>query len=249
LGLPEIRQIELAGLKAWPGIEVEHDGKWVRRAAGGYTKRANSVQCLDPTDDENAPARIAASRRWFETRGLMPVFRVTPLAGRCLTESLDEMGWKAFDHSRVLVMALERRSIEPDARVEVLPTDDPKWLSAQRLLQGYDATTLERLNAIIAAIEVPTRGILLHSGDGRPLASALMSVADGIVFAGNVVTAASERRKGCGSAAMLSGLAWAVGEGAKVAALNVLADNEPALALYGSVGYAHVYDYHYRKPA
>jgi len=136
LGLPEIRQIELAGLKAWPGIEVEHDGKWVRRAAGGYTKRANSVQCLDPTDDENAPARIAGSRRWFEARGLMPVFRVTPLAGRCLTESLDEMGWKAFDHSRVLVMALERRSIEPDARVEVLPTDDPKWLSAQRLLQA-----------------------------------------------------------------------------------------------------------------
>ena len=136
MGLPEIRQIELAGLKAWPGIEVEHDGKWVRRAAGGYTKRANSVQCLDPTDDENAPARIAGSRRWFEARGLMPVFRVTPLAGRCLTESLDEMGWKAFDHSRVLVMALERRNIEPDARVEVLPTDDPKWLSAQRLLQG-----------------------------------------------------------------------------------------------------------------
>jgi N-acetylglutamate synthase len=207
------------------------------------------VQCLDPTDDENAPARIAASRRWFETRGVMPAFRVTPLAGRRLTESLDEAEWRAFDHSRVLVTALEGRGIKPDARAEVLPADDPTWLSAQRLLQGYDAATLERLSAIVGAIEVPVRGVLLHSADGRAVASALMSVADGIVFAGNVVTAASERRRGHASAAMRSGLAWAVGEGAKVAALNVLADNEAALALYGSAGFAHVYDYHYRKPA
>lgn len=107
MGLPGIRQIEFAGLKAWPGIEVEHDGRWVRRAAGGYTKRANSVQCLDPTDDENTPARIAGSRRWFETRALMPIFRVTPLAGRRLSESLDEAEWRAFDHSRVLALALD----------------------------------------------------------------------------------------------------------------------------------------------
>jgi len=207
------------------------------------------VQCLDPTDDDNTSAWIADSRRWFESRGLMPVFRVTPLAGRRLTESLDEAEWRAFDHSRVLVMSLEGRSIKPDARVEVLPADEPKWLSSQRLLQDYDAATLERLSAIVTAIKVPTRGVLLHSADGQPVASALMSVADGIVFAGNVVTAASERRKGYGSAVMRSGLAWAVGEGANVAALNALADNEPALALYGGVGYARVYDYHYRKPA
>jgi hypothetical protein len=77
---PGIREIELAGLKAWPGIEVEYDGAWVRRAAGGYTKRVNSVQCLDPADDGNLPARIAASRRWFESRHLPPIFRITALS-------------------------------------------------------------------------------------------------------------------------------------------------------------------------
>jgi len=61
VGLPGIPEIEMAGLKAWPATEVERDGGWVRRAAGGYTRRANSVQCLDPADDENAPARIADS--------------------------------------------------------------------------------------------------------------------------------------------------------------------------------------------
>ena len=89
MGLPGVREIDIAGRKAWPGVEREHDGSWVRRAGGGYTRRANSVQCLDPADDENVVARIAASRRWFETRGLRPVFRITPLTGPRLRAALD----------------------------------------------------------------------------------------------------------------------------------------------------------------
>ena len=54
--LPGPDDFERAGLKAWPGIEVEYDGSWVRRATLGYTQRANSVQALDPADDADAPA-------------------------------------------------------------------------------------------------------------------------------------------------------------------------------------------------
>jgi len=248
VALPRIREIEMTGLKAWPRIEVEHDGGWVRRAAGGYTRRSNSVQSLDPTDDGNASARLAHSRRWFEARGLPPAFRVTPLAGPRLYEALDEADWRAKDLSRVPAMSLVGRTLDPDPRVDVLPVNDPRWLSAQGALQGYDAPTLKRLEAIVTVLDVPARGIVIRAADGRPLASGLMDVADGIVFAGNVVTAPAERNKGYGSAVMRSGLAWAVTAGAEVAALSVLAENTAALALYGSVGYAHVYDYHYRNP-
>jgi ribosomal protein S18 acetylase RimI-like enzyme len=48
---------------------------------------------------------------------------------------------------------------------------------------------------------------------------------------------------------MRSALAWAKQAGASFAALNVAADNPPALALYGSVGYAVMYDYHYARPS
>jgi len=61
VALPSAAVFERAGLKAWPGIEVEWDGTWVRRATNGYTKRANSVQSLDIADDANAPARLAAA--------------------------------------------------------------------------------------------------------------------------------------------------------------------------------------------
>src|SRR6187401_2861767 len=147
----------MAGLRAWPATEVERDGGWVRRAAGGYTRRANSVQCLDPADSENASARIADSRRWFESRRLMPVFRVTPLTGPRILRALDEAGWRAVDTSRVLVMDLVRRRIECDRLVETLAIDDRNWLSAQCALQRYDVATCERLAVITSLIRVPAR--------------------------------------------------------------------------------------------
>src|SRR5689334_20300398 len=82
VSLPGAEIFERAGLKAWPGIEVEWDRNWVRRAANGYTQRANSVQPFDPADEDDAPARIAAAKAWFEARGIRPTFRSTPLTGR-----------------------------------------------------------------------------------------------------------------------------------------------------------------------
>ncbi len=274
MGLPDPLSIERAGLKAWPGIEVEWDGAWVRRASNGLTQRANSTQCFDPGDDENATQRLAAARRWFEARNLKPTFRVTPLTGPALKDALDGEGWIAIDHSRV--MAMELGPTEPDPRGEVLAVDDPAFLEAQRRLKPYDEATLQKFRAILDVFEVPARGLdeqrvgrlcrermhhrvdedepcavderVLRAADGRAVSSALMAVADGIVITGNVVTDPGERRKGRAAAMMRTGLAWAIEAGANAAALNVAADNRPALALYERLGYRPQYDYVYRVP-
>ena len=249
MGLPGLREIDCAGLKAWPGLDHAEDGAWVRRAAGGYTRRANSVQCLDPTDDEDVVARIAASRCWFQLRGLRPIFRITPLAGPNLRDALNALRWVVEGESHVMIRPLDRSDYVGDSRIEVLPITDPAWLQAQGQLQKYEEMTLDRLKAIVAAIAVPACGLLVRSTDGSPVSAALMGVADGIVITGNVVTADGERRKGYATALMRSGLAWAAGAGARFAALSVSADNEPGLALYGRMGYRFAYDYYYQAPA
>ena len=246
MAMPGAEMIERAGLKAWPGIEVEWDGAWVRRAAGGYTQRANSVQCLDPSDDENAQARIAAGRIWLEARGVTPTFRLTPLAGPRVVEALDAEEWSTVDASHLF--AMELGSIEPDPRGETFDLFDQWFLAAQQRLQGYTDDKLDKLKALLAAVEVPACGVVQYSADGAAVATSLTAVADGIVITGNVVTDKTQRRKGYAAAMMRTGLAWAHGVGARVAALNVAADNTGGQALYRSLGYAHRYDYRYRVP-
>ncbi len=244
--LPGASAIERAGLLAWPGLEVEWDGQWVRRAAGGYTKRANSVQSLDPADDGDAPARLAASRTWFESRGLQPVFRVTPLAGPGILRALDAAGWISIDHSRLMAMPLG--DIEADPSGVLFEPLDLRFLDVQQRLQGYSVRTVGKLRDLLGALTVAARGVVHYSPDRRPVAASLMAVAGGIVVTGNVVTDPNERRKGYAAAMMRTGLAWARQAGATVAALNVAAENSAGLGLYRSLGYRAQYEYRYRVP-
>jgi len=55
------------------------------------------------------------------------------------------------------------------------------------------------------------------------------------------------RGLGYGRAIMHAGLNWAAQTGAGFAALQVQADNEPAVALYGKLGFVEQYRYQYRR--
>lgn len=245
MALPTVEAFERAGLEAWPGIETKWDGAWVRRAAGGYTKRANSVQCLDPDDGEDADLRVISASTWMVMRRIKPVFRITPLAAPELVETLDDAGWQSIDQSHLFAMELGEHQPDPDARL--LPVLDPAFLEAQRKLQGHSDATMAGMRALLSALVVPATGIVVYR-DGEPAAAGLMAVADAIVVTGNVITDPSRRRQGLGAAMMRSGLAWARAHGATTAALNVQADNPAGQALYASLGYSHQYDYAYRIP-
>lgn len=243
--LPSIEAFERAGLEAWPGITVEWDGAWVRRAAGGYTKRANCTQCFDPDDFEDADLRVISAASWMVRHKIKPVFRITPLSSPELNATLDEAGWQTIDPSHLL--AMELGDVEADEGALFMPVLDPKFLAVARRLQGYDDATMAAMENLLAAFKVPATGVVLIR-DGEAVASSIMAVADGIVITGNVVTDPTRRRQGLGSAMMRSGMAWAKGEGARYAALNVQGDNAGAKALYAGLGYTHQYDYAYRVP-
>lgn len=243
MDLSQVERIERAGLLCWPGIEVEWDGSWVRRAAGGYTKRANSLQCFDPADEADAETRLSAAATWFELRGLRPVVRTTPLASAALNAALDNAGWATIDHSCLFAMPLAAQEHDPEGRITT-PTD-PTFLAAQQALQGHSEQVIGQMRALLAAMAVPAAGIVIER-DGVAVASGLMAIADGIVITGNVITDPTRRRQGLGAAMMRTGLAWAKAQGAVMAALNVEASNAAGQALYRSLGYQRCYDYHYR---
>ena len=72
-----IRQIEEAGLNAWPAHQqMLYDG-WLLRFADGYTKRANSVNPVYRSNLE-IDEKIKTCQEIYRNQGLPAVFRLTP---------------------------------------------------------------------------------------------------------------------------------------------------------------------------
>ncbi|WP_157959920.1 GNAT family N-acetyltransferase [Devosia submarina] len=240
-------EIEQATLLAWPALEEAADGGWTARFAHGYTKRANSVHCLDPADDGRAQQRITALAELYRARDLRPVFRVTPLAGPGIVAALDEMGWDVYEPSLVLGMELSKRQRLVSALTKYFEPSDPEWRQVQADLAGYSAQTRNVLGQILDRITVPACGIVVYDDSYQPAGAALAVNAQNCAVLLNVVVDPAKRGEGFGRAVMHAGLNWTSQMGASYAAIQVLANNKVALGLYRSLGFEQIYEYHYRR--
>nr|WP_029042376.1 GNAT family N-acetyltransferase [Cucumibacter marinus] len=229
-----------------------HDRSWVWRWARGYTKRANSINALDPNDDADIDKRLDRLTALSTRHGIAPVFRVTPLASPAVSAVLDARGWVRIETSHVLAMNLVNPEMTGatgavSEKVTLHPPADPAWLEAQAALAGYDNQTRDSLGAVLTQIPCAASGLLVWR-DGAPVAAALATVSGGIAIFVNVVVAGPLRGQGLGRQVMVAALDWAKEQGADHAAIQVVAGNEPAIGLYTALGFEPRYDYHYRLP-
>jgi ribosomal protein S18 acetylase RimI-like enzyme len=246
--LATVRRYEAAGFRAWPAATVHYDGTWaVRLTAGLPAKRLNSVNPLDPSDVDRLPERIARAARRFDAYGRPLTFRMSPLAGAVLSAHFDAEGWSRFDESLVMRMDLAKAPIE--GAIDQIPLRDiGRFIGAAMKVHESDAALRPGLSEIIGAIQPEAGLFALERGD-EPLAT-LICVHDGdLAGLFDIATARTARKQGHGRNLILSALKWARLRGARQAWLQVEADNAPALALYHTLGFERVYDYHYRRPS
>ena len=246
--VPSVLEVETAALTAWPGLYTAYDGHWVWRAARGYSNRANSIHCLEPADDANASERIAHFSEMFTRNGLTPAFKISPLTAPGAVAVLDQLNWDYVEPSKVMRMEMRAREWAVHHHTALFDAIDPQWRLAQAEMSGYSEYTSESVRLIIERIACDSRGILAYDKDGVPAAAALACVANGIAIFGNVVSRPSHRGQGFGRAAMAAALNWSRDAGARAAGIQFFAHNQPALSLYGSLGFGEPYDYNYRRP-
>jgi GNAT superfamily N-acetyltransferase len=242
-----VTQLETATFTAWPAITTAMDGMWLARFARGFTKRSNSIQCLDSGDDADAAVRLARLADLYPLNSLDPVFRVTPLAGPGVIAALDAEGWEAFEESRVLTMPLGDDFAMPEG-VDVVDGVDNRYLDACIELAGYNRRTRETLAVLVNLIACRNAGIVIRDTAGEPLAAALAINALGVGIYTNVIVRAETRGQGLGRRLMHAALAWTRSAGATQAAIQVVSANTPAVNLYTSLGFKEAYRYHYRRP-
>lgn len=242
-----VSQIESATLTAWPALMQAHDGLWLWRYARGYTKRANSIHCLDPADGGYAEIRLQRMAQLSRRHGIPGVFRVTPLTAPEALDVLDGLQWEEFDHSLVMAMEMPEVDFPLDFQARYFDPTDPTWFKAQAQMAGYDGATVDVLEQVLASIACEAQGVLVYHKAGLPVAAALAAVSSGIGVFLNVVTHPSARGMGYGRAVMSAGLNWVRSRGAHHSALQVLEENAPAVSLYTSLGFGDVYPYSYRR--
>lgn len=239
----DVLALEAVAAAGWRPVETRWLGRWLLRAAEGWTGRANSVL---PLGDPGLPldAALAEVAGWYAGRGL-PARMVTPVPAReLLGKALAERGWRSYNPTGVLTADLEvllRDWPVPglEAVVEAAPTAE--WLGLYHYRGGAGLPPVA--GAVLAAGDAP--GFAVLRAGGRAVAIARGSVDDGWVGVTAVEVDPAHRRRGLGGAVMRVILGWAAERGAHSAYLQVADENTGALALYDRLGFTRHHGYTY----
>ncbi|MBD3548402.1 GNAT family N-acetyltransferase [Streptomyces sp. JV180] len=242
---------ELAAVtaRAWQPVESEPLGDWRLRAAGGFTRRANSAL---PLGDPGLPVGEALDRvrAWYAERDLPPyVQTATGAAGtqELLCAELERHGW--------------RREVTAQVRIAALAPvgDGAADVAAVRLTRAPDAAWLARYQRFSTpgphVLRVLESGpsvwfATVAAGDGGAPDAIGRCVVDGRWAGFMAVEVAPERRRrGLATTVMTALARRALDEGASAAWLQVEEENEGARALYDGMGFALHHSYHHYRPS
>ncbi|MFD9465425.1 GNAT family N-acetyltransferase [Streptomyces sp. NPDC060027] len=232
--------------RAWRPVESERLGSWELRAAGGFTRRANSVL---PLGDPGVPLdqALTAVRDWYAARGL-PAYVQTATGAEgtqeLLCAELEARGWAREVTAELWTGALAPIGDREAPGVLLSRTADEAWLGRYQR-KGLSDVALKVLGSGPSVWFATVPG-----AEGAAPAAIGRCVVDGrwAGFAAVEVDPAF-RRTGLATAVMAALARRALDEGASAAWLQVEADNAGARELYAGMGFgAHHAYHHYRAP-
>lgn len=242
----DFQMLELAALRAWPGLSDEIREGWRIRFADGYTKRANSVTPLAQADTDDLPKTIEDIRAIYGAASQPFVVRISSLAPPEIDAFLDRDGFSKIDLSLVMALDVSNRNFTPISAVIVEDQVTTKWLEAVEDFGGAARSFHPVLSRMVSEDKGLNRAFLRLRDADRDIGCALC-VSDGThagVF--EVAVDPDQRGRGHGRVLMETALAWVKAQNIATAYLQVVADNGPAVGLYQRLGFSHCYEYHYR---
>ncbi|MET9979835.1 GNAT family N-acetyltransferase [Streptomyces microflavus] len=244
------RELAAVTARAWQPVESEPLGEWRLRAAGGFTRRANSAL---PLGDPGMPLGEAFGRveRWYEERGL-PAYIQTATGAEGTQETLcaelERHGWRREVTAEVRIAALAPvGDLDADVTaVRLTREPDEAWLSRYQRFSTPGPHVLRVLGSGPAVWFATVAG---EAGGEAPAAIG-RCVVDGRWAGFMAVEVAPEhRRRGLATSVMAALARRALDGGASAAWLQVEEDNEGARALYDGMGFAAHHRYHHFRPA
>jgi len=243
--------MEEAAMNAWPALQTVLLDGWVLRFAGGYTKRANSINPTYPSGPESEPdlaGRIATCEAIYANRNLPAIFRLTSFGAPAgLDDLLSARGYRVIDRTLVLRRPLAD-SLPNPADDDLRDTPLEEWLDHYVAFSGAALDKRATHAAMLRQIAGEPLFGLLRNPAGEPVACGLTVREGRLAGMFDIVTDRARRRRGFGRSLVIALLAWARARGAREAYLQVVATNEAAIGLYRALGFTDAYHYWYRVP-
>lgn len=272
----DIRAVETATAKAFPGIAHVVESGWLLRAGDGITERSNSALPLEPGastqpvplekiksfyDSHDLPVRIAVPDRIAKPAQALvagPEWTVGPdivVMTRSLDGDLPPAELAAESDSAAQV--LDEHSVElADVQVDIADQPDDDWLG----LYHFRGTTLPEHALQLLRNEIDGRmcfGRLQVPDNNAPEGMRTVAITrgtltesdDGRVWLGfsAVEVAADMRRRGLGTLLGIHMMHWGAQHGADSAYLQVLGSNEAGIALYRTLGFTEHHRHRYAE--
>ncbi len=252
--MPDGRAIERLALACWPASQsVQYEGWLLRTHYGGVTKRANSVMTLGRMPACDPAVWLTEIEAYYRRSGLLPCYYISDHSPEGLDELLASHGYRAAypcmlkkaDGDRLLRASRSNETSSSEIDIELLAVSDERWLDEFLALEQFPIGRRPAYAKLFA--DMPHPKVYLRAvvaGQTAAVGTAVSSEGWTIIY--NIVTAEQHRRKGAASAIMRAVAEWSQRQGAERLLLQVLRDNQPAIAMYEQLGFRLFCLQHYR---
>lgn len=243
-----ICHVEELSLNAWPARQTLLDDGWVLRFGDGYTRRANAIYPLYPSQ-HRLEEKLKACEALYHSQGQPSIFKLTEASQPAgLDEFLAAQGYTTDAQTSVQFLDIRHEEWTAPQDVTLSEAPDADWLAAYARMSGLKNEEMRLHEALVRAILPARRFASVRVGDDV-VACGLAVLQDGWVGFYDIRTDPAFRRQGHAQGVMKSLLAWAKAAGAAQSYLQMMLNNPPALALYAGLGFRQIYHYWYRmKP-
>lgn len=244
-----LARIEEAGLNASAPPQQRLVDGWLLRFSPGKAKRARCVNAV-ATGRLPLGRKLGLCQQVYDQAGLPLIVRITPFSQpAALDSALERLGMRSLDDTRVMVCTdpASRRAEPLPAGVQLAPIGHEAFAQTVGALRGSPLAQRQAHGQRLLNAPVPFMAHVLRHG-GEVVACGQIAVESDMVGLYDIFTAPAARGQGLARLLCSQLVAEAVARGARVAYLQVEADNEPARAVYRRLGFADAYAYHYRTP-
>ena len=244
-------RVEDAGLNASASPQQRWLDGWLVRYLPGKARRARCINAL-AVGRLPVTEKLALAAPVYAAADLPMIFRVTAFTQpAALDADLEALGYAVVDPT--LVMILPHAPLATDAQrlppgVHWAALDGLPFAQAVGAMRGSPPDHITSHAARLMHSPVPYQGFALRrDSDGMVLACGQLAQEGGMVGFYDVFTHEDVRGQGLASLLCERMLAISAKQGAKLAYLQVDAQNQPALKVYRRLGFADAYRYHYRE--